>query len=442
MKRLLILTLFFGHLNLATAQTSTDCTLPVCDIPAQIEVLRNDSQNDRFQFITVLQKTYHNSDDATALQNLREFGTAAVALLKEVREEDWLVRAAKTLHDEAVVGLAKYERPLSSDHLISYYRELETQDTRFLILSYWTAQIPTLDDTATLSGLITFVTEARKISLAAKEDDYMLRQCDQILEKASTRYTQVNPFHEGLYYVKVTCRPDPRVKMPCSSLAMSIDRMVVMDTQSTNGLVVSMSASGPELTVFEYALASFSDRIFKGTTRTLQRPSEFTAKIDRTTGLIEGTLTTTQTLGINYDFIATPVRTGLAFDRNDPLSDQEEIAGLYRGYVGDQVGQFIVRKFSDGTYKASWMTDGENYFQIDYQTEVTVAKKGLISFVAHPPGRAELKLFLQKTSGPCGTFWSGFSLIPTGRVNEVYFEKIAPEDGILRQASRALHFLR
>jgi hypothetical protein len=427
MKSLVILISFLTVSVSASAQVTHQCKVPVCDIAAQVRTLKMSSQNDRYQFVSQLLKTYHNSNSAFALQNLRAFGTAAVILFKEVHEEDWVIRAAQSLHDEAVFGIARFERPVLAKKLVEYYLELSDQDTRFSILNYWTTQISTIDDIAVLTELMNFAIEAKKISRAAKEDDYVLRQCDQILEKGSIRATQISPSHEGLYSVEMKCNRDARVKSPCSALVMMVDRLVVMDTQSTNGLVVTLSESRSETKVFEYALTSFSNAQLQGMSRIDQRPSQFSATIDRTTGTIAGTLATTQTLGINYEFIARPIRTAGEF-KTGSSAKNEQITGLYRGTLGEQTGQFIVRKFDDGTFAASWLNDASmGSFQIDFQTEVTVAAKGLITFVAHPSGKSEFKLFLQKTTDPIVNQWTGFYLMPSGRINEVNLVKVTDD---------------
>jgi hypothetical protein len=419
--------LLFVIFSFISASVHAQCTVPVCDIPAEIKVLRTQTENERFQYVSNLQKNYHHSTDATALANLREFGMEAANLFIEIHEEDWLVRAAKTLASESSVGLAKFQKPVKAETLIGFYKEVQTQEYRFAILSYWTSQIDTNEDAALLTELVNFASAARKISFADHEDEYMLRQADQILQKASARYTQLNPEHEGLYRVSITCRNDPRAQLSCSDLVMMTDRMTMIDTQSNNGLMVVFAATAVDTDAFEFALTSYTAEKIDATSRIIEKPGEMHATRDPVSGVIKGTLTTTRSLGINYDFVATPMRTARDFGKGAPMAANESIEGIYEGtWAGFKV-QFIVNKFEDGTIRATLVqSDGENH--IDFQSENSVLHRSLFAFVSHATtiryGIHEMKMFLQKVKLRSGAIeWRGFYLVPQGRAVEVRLQK-------------------
>jgi hypothetical protein len=409
------LTIFLG----AAARAQSACSLPVCDIPGEVYALKNSPQSARYQFLVNIHAEYKKTQDPLILANLKDFAIAAEAMLREVQEEDWLIREAQSLLADSILGLARYARPVSAAQLTDWYGQLATEDPRFAVLAYWTAEIPTLEDTAALDQLVTFARAARNFSASAGDDDYVLRQCDIVMSQATRRLAQLDPFHEGVYQIQLACAPTPEFPGPCNPTELQTSRLVVLQTEGDEGLVVSFAIPQLNLMVFSFSQTVLSDAatLITGSSRDNQRPAEFSIQLDKKTGKVSGNVYSTWQVA-GYTFTGHRLRTAADFPAvpavGGPVAGAADVQGVYTGALSTMAARLVVRENSNGGLGATLINPN---FNLNFQTGILIPGRGLFALISQQT-RVFGKIFMQR-----GAAWSGFYFNQYGQVLEARFSR-------------------
>ena len=159
-----------AHARADTRLPAPVCAVAVCDIPSELQKLRSDSQAQRFQEIVDLRNSYKNETQIAVLQNLLDFATQAGALFSQLKEEDWLVREAKNLANDALLKLSKFSQ-VDPSVLSGYYTQLTGEAARFEVITYWEGKIGDFEDQNQLLALGAFFKNAEAISTRAQDPE-------------------------------------------------------------------------------------------------------------------------------------------------------------------------------------------------------------------------------------------------------------------------------
>jgi hypothetical protein len=347
------------------------CAVPVCDIPAQIEVLRSQSQSQRFQYVSGLRAKANEIQDEASIENLRDFALAAHALFLEINEEDWMIREPGYLADEMIQRLLIRRRPVYQAMERDFRRTIG-EGARYAILHHWAVAAETLEDTGLLQELLSFSEFAERYCTERNDSDYVPREAASLRQKATARYMQVYPTHEGIY-------------------ELGFARLVVLETFASSGLVAVFtdSRSGDLLYSFPNLVASGDLVTLDGRTTEGAVPRFLRMKVDVKTGAVEGEIRDSRgperALRWSGRRIFSPVDLTPPTGARCAFGDENR----FEGALGASRGTLVVRRLVGDTFGATFRANG---FSVDFRAFYLA--RGVLHLVHLGEGPRAVKLSL------------------------------------------------
>ena len=196
MSRLIFVLIILTTFSLASVAKA--CDVAICDIPAQMTELRAKNGDQRGMYAINLKAQYKDATDTAVLLNLKEAGTAMRQLFAELKDEDWVVRAASDLVNHVVLSLAKYSE-INGEALTGYYRALDGQTSRYALITHWQSQLANIEAAAQLNELVVFAANARERSTEVGDEDWVGRAATTLITEITLKLTSLDPVHEGVY---------------------------------------------------------------------------------------------------------------------------------------------------------------------------------------------------------------------------------------------------
>lgn len=404
MKKLILATVTLLAVNFAHAVgEEKECTLPICDVPAQLEQLKNFTQAQRFQYVKDLRTKYRGETNPENLRNLNMFSEDTRDLFVSLNEEDWVIRETQYLKDQAVTGLIKYDKiEISYDvngknNLMKYFDQISSEGAAYESLAHWSANVDKLEEVNSVLAVTNFGEYAKTWAIKTNQEPYVAREADKIIIAGGQTVSRLFPAHEGTYNIKITCRPTPK---DCGPMAKSLTSMSIFDTLGPRGLVVNISddITGAPLYVYHMALLTKAGTHIRAiaTDQTPNtRVSELNLDVDFKTGKITGVL---QDFGFMGEMVieGTPLRrVSQYFADEGPWKqfDIAEVLGRYKGTLASIPNcELVVNRYSSGEI-VGIMTLGEGG-TISFRGGAFNAKNGVLSLTGTSPNMGERKLVL------------------------------------------------
>ena len=237
MKKFIQFTLLLGMLSPVFAQTTSvdaginTCGVPVCVMSEQIKALRTVNNDPRGMFAINLKAKFKDASDTKVLENLHMFSLQLVDLSKELKDEDWVIRAATDLVNTVVFNLAKFS-DVNGAKLITFYKQFGTQTSRYNLIAHWQSQLINIENVAVLNELVAFAEGARDHSVSINDEEWIPRAATSLISDITIKLTNLDPAHEGLYNVVLTDASQSVGILP-------FDKIAVLDSSSNKNLVVS-----------------------------------------------------------------------------------------------------------------------------------------------------------------------------------------------------------
>ncbi len=429
----------------AWASDAPSCSLPVCDIPAAIQTLTTDTQDQRYKMVSGIRLANKKTVDPLVLQNLKDFAQAAKALFVSVQEADWLIREADTLYTFSLDGLAKYSRPILASTITPLYMSLDTEELRFDVLLYWTAQIQTSNSPADIKELMKFANQAMTLSLANHDSDYVIRQAQAVLTNGTDRYSQLHPYYEGLYSIQLQCSDASSAGGCPTDVVQEFHRLVILDTQDPAYGVRIMIAADASAS----ASIGFDHSVFDAATSSLTSSSnidqeigstrDIMVSIDPVTGQVKGTFEDTRYPG-NFTFTGTVIRNvGQELNALPPSElALEQLVGSYQGAIGSIQGTLVVKILAHQRLAATFVSN-DSYsiggaqvpvITLDFQVGRWLPAQGLLMLAGSvPQTRSAVKLVLayRRNNGTgihSGNHLEGFEFSQYAREGSARFTRL------------------
>lgn len=402
-----------SSIAVANVSFAATCGVPTCDIEAQILELRNMNGDQRGMFAINLTNQYKNSTDSAVLQNLYDLAVELHALSTELKDEDWVLRAANDLKNAAIINLAKYS-VVNGEKLVGFYKEFATATFRYNLIAHWQTELANIEDVKTLNELVIFAEGARDHSYAVADEDWIPRAATTLISAITIKLTSLDPVHEGLY----------KVALSDASQALGIlpfDRVAVLDSSSDKNLVVSFINSKLKTIVFTFNHAEISGSKIKGSGSTANgMNTSFELEVDRTSGDVVGTVFTT--VHDRIEFAGSQVfSTRSVFAGAAPKTlVKEDILGTLKGELAGVAGTLKVKSFRDNVYSATFVSSNGSIV-INF-TGRFYPKNGVLSLTS----KEELKLTLSYRVNAAGVEqWQGASFsVKTGTTAKASFSAL------------------
>ncbi len=385
------------------------CELPVCDIPAQLTELRAKNGDQRGMYAINLKAQYKDTTDTAALLNLQDAGMAMKQLFTELKDEDWVVRAASDLVNHVVLSLAKYS-VVNGETLAGYYRMLDGQTSRYAMITHWQSQITSIEAASELNELVVFAVSAREHSTQVGDEDWVGRAATTMITDITIKLTSLDPVHEGVY----------DVAMSDASLALgtlAFDKMAVLDSSSSKNLVVVFINSKLRVTAYSFSNAEINGNVVTGLVLSngdISKRVSFT--IDRTTGSVSGVIESTKNDAIEFSG-AQMFSTRQVFAGKTPrVVTQNDVIGTLKGQLAGISGKLAIKSFMTNVYSATFTSDNGSIV-MSFQGKF-FPKTGVLSLTS----AEKLKLVVSLREKDGVEAWTGYSFSTvTGKVTPATF---------------------
>ena len=385
------------------------CGVPVCNMDKTLEELKTLNENERYNYVLQLIKTYADSNDVKVLENLLAISRELKDLFIELGDSDWVVREATTLGGHAIFGLAKYSE-IDALKLGGLYKMIEIPAKRYEIIAYYHAMVESIEDLSVLSEVIEFGKIANSHSIAINDEAWIIRAADTLAAEATIRLVSLEPSHEGVFEIEAT-RPDGM---------LPIDKIVILDSSSERNLVVNFISSKYNQVVLSYARSTIVGNKIEGKVMGSDgMSSRFEITLDRVAGKVSGVIQTTRIGSIHFEgersFTVKDLYTG-----SSPweLGDIDAI-GTMQGEIMGVKGTLAIQSFEKNVYSASFVAD-DRELSIDYQGKF-YPKSGILA-LTHK-NKVKLVLALRKDGDIAE--WKGVTFsITNGNVRSASFAPI------------------
>ena len=419
MKMFIQLTLLLGMLSSAFAQTvSVDdgiatCGVPVCNMSEQVSALRAMNGDQRGMFAINLKAKFKDSSDQKVLENLHLLSVEMFALSQELKDEDWVVRAATDLTNTVVFNLAKFSA-VDGEKLVSYYKQFGTQTSRYNLIAYWQTQLVNLEDVAVLNELVLFAEGARNHSISVNDEDWVPRAASSLISEITIKLTQLDPAHEGLYNVTLTDASQSVGVLP-------FDRIAVLDSSTSKNLVVTFINSKLKVIVYTYNNAEISGNKVSGLFLSSgEMANRFSFELNRKTGQISGAIESTLHDKIEFSG-AQMFSTRTVFAGKSPKAvTEKDILGSMNGELAGIKGTLTIRSFRENVYSAIF-TSTTGSVVINFQGKF-FPKNAVLSLTSNDKIKLTMSL-RESEDGVIG--WSGASFsTTTGTFTKAFFHTL------------------
>jgi hypothetical protein len=397
----------------ANADTTTTlpetCSVPVCNIPEQVEKLRRMNENQQYNMVHAL-RSYAKSTDLAALQNISEFAEKAAIVLKELNAVEWVVGEALNVQKESNLQLAKYS-PLNATVIAGYYARLVGDDPRYDVFKFWRDRIDYFEDKDSLLELNTLFAKLAEISTRDGNSPYVAGDERAVEERITVRIVQLYPYFEGTYRISVHCENSiPADALPTYCQGNFINRLVIMDTLNDDEklqVALSNRESGLMLYSFSKVVASGGLTTYESVSPASGNgiPSQLHLVLDKDTGKIEGWIRNSDTMitlkleGQRESTLASIFDLQAKSPNREPLTP-ELISRSYRGQYAGRNVTFTVLYFGQDRFGASMAFDDVSSYRLRFQETHFYPKLGVMEFVANNTNGTHIKLTMFfKTNG-------------------------------------------
>lgn len=387
------------------------CGLPACDIPAKMAELRAKNGDQRGMYALNLKAEFKDSTDQAVLGNLMELGKEMKALFTELKDEDWVVRAASDLINTSILNLARLPNTSGSE-LASYYRQLDNQTARYNLITFWHSQLAGLEDVEFLNGLVTFAAVARERSVEVGDEDWVSRAATTLITDITIKLTALDPVHEGVYDVQMS-----EASLALGTLAF--DKMLVLDSSSSRNLVVVFLNSRLRVAAYTFSGAEIKGNEVSGLFLSNgDIAHKFSFTIDRLSGSVAGRVESTKFDAIDFEGTQAFSTRSVFAGKPSRAVTAADVIGQMKGEVAGIKGTLAVKSFSTNVYSATF-TSTNGSVVMSFQGKF-FPKNGVLSLTAND--KIKLVLSLREKEGVEAWRGNSFSLT-TGSIGTAVFAK-------------------
>ncbi len=385
----------------------------MCVVSEQIAALKAMNSDQRGMFAINLKAKFKDATDQKVLENLHTFSLELITLTKELKDEDWVARAAIDLTNTIIINLAKFS-DVNGQKLVSFYKQFGTQTSRYNLISYWQTQLVKIENVAVLNELVIFAEGARNHSASINDEEWVPRAATSLISEITIKLTNLDPAHEGLYNVTLTDASQSVGILP-------FDKIAVLDSSSSKNLVVSFINSKLKVIVYSFNNAEINGNKVSGLFLSSgEMANRFNFELNRRTGEISGMIESTKHDKI--EFSGTQLfSTRSVFAGKSPVEvSAKDIVGTLNGELAGVKGTLTIRSFRENVYSAIF-TSTTGSIVLNFQGKF-FAKNAVISLTSSD--KVKLTLSLRETEDGKAA-WTGASFsTTTGTYSKAFFNTL------------------
>ncbi len=384
-----------GSVAQAESTPETICAVPVCDIAAYLTALREAPNAQREQkilkdFPTFLQDN-RKTTDLAVWQNLAELGEKVQELSIQLGDPDYILREAANMIDVSMLGLFRFG-PTTSENLFEAFSKISSSGRRYEALSFWD-KLEREQSLEVVEVVVDFAIKAEALARKIDDPEWIIAKARQLATTGSTRIAALDPIVEGQY--KIRLLKDPNFAELCGDMD-SVDTLIVANWMTSEGLVATLMSRrlGMHKAYFKNLLVSEGATRIRGQALSQGTSSRITLKLDKDTGDIRGSFSSTRT-GCTYRLEGTRKHSPGLYLRDGALELPEKptlksVTGIYQAVlVPDSVegskpkmleGRFIIRSHEQPNGSVLAASFVRKDFTQDFQYGYLVSPRGFMVF--------------------------------------------------------------
>jgi hypothetical protein len=333
-----------------TPQTGAACGLPVCDIQAEIRVFEDKGQGYRFQYISKLRSSFSKEKDEQKLNNLLSFAKEAIAVISRLRDEDYVLREAKSLKDQTLFSLLQWVWR-DCERLGDAYGQLAGEAQRYAALDFFLRKVPEFRSEELIKNLVCFAQSAEKESRMAGDPEYIARHALSLASALSMQFLEVYNGWEGVF--RLTHIDGP--------LKEELEKLKLILFSSSGELGIVAAIAHPTFPPMVFQKVSFQDAaqiLVSRQSFASPVPSVIELKFNESFTEVSGWILEPVLLEKTYFSAVRTIRVSAAAER--PCSD-EQFIGQYQTVLADHDGIFSLQKLGSGQYAGAFSTAGGEF---------------------------------------------------------------------------------
>jgi hypothetical protein len=322
------------------------CNVPVCDVAAELKNMASKNQNYRFQLLSRLRQENSKEKDEQRLNNLLFFARAAVTLIQNIGDEDYVLREAKSLRDQSVFLLVQWVWR-DCQRLSSGYGELAAETQRYATLDFFLRRVEALKNDSELKELACFAEKAESISRTLEDADYVARAAVQLGAALATQRLEVINGWEGAF----------RLTQIDGPLADEADRLQLILFSSGGELGIVASLSHPDLRPVIFQKLAFSEGPHSLASRqsfASAVPSVLNLRFDEKFANITGTFLDP----VEFKKIHFSARREISVHAfSDLPCSEDDLLGVHRMEAAGKAGRFAIERIGPRQLAAVFSAD-------------------------------------------------------------------------------------
>jgi hypothetical protein len=367
----------------------------------------------RGMFALNLKSKFKDATDQKVLENLHMLSLQLGNLSRELKDEDWVIRAAVDLTNTVIFNLAKYAE-VDGTKLVSYYKLFGTQTFRYNLIAFWQTQLTQIEDVKTLNELVNFAEGARAHSISVNDEEWVPRAATSLITEITIKLTHLDPAHEGLYDVALTDASQSVGILP-------FDRIAVLDSSSSKNLVVTFINSKLKVIVYTYSNAEINGNKVSGLFLSSgEMANRFSFDLNRKNGEIVGLIESTKHDKIEFSGTQLFSTRSVFAGKSPKEVTTKDVLGTLKGELAGIKGNLTIRSFRENVYSAVFVSTTGSIV-INFQGKF-YPKNAVISLTSNE--KIKLTLSLRELENGM-TGWTGASFsTTTGTYTKAFFNPL------------------
>jgi hypothetical protein len=328
---------------------------------------------------------------------------------------NWSWRAIKNLLDDVAIEYVKIA-PIDQEFLTKLYKNQGALSGRYGLLTTLNDKIEGLTELSEMENLIRFLEVAKDYSRLIRDEQYVYNTAVEMIKKVTQKEMDIRPGHEGVFSLTFD--------NPEMAAGLKIDRLVVMESNAKDALVVSFVASTTRVVKMSFTGAlilgdtiSSNLDIYNNVQDTANPFFKFV--LDRKGNVIKGVFSTARYGVLNFSGSLLESNVAIYNENTVKNLDIEQLIGSYKVKVDDHSMQLIIRKRTDDRSIVEAALYNDNAM-ISFSKVTLNSQKGVLSLVDINNERKLTLAIVDMQKGPI--FKGQFVNAPQAKVFKVLTE--------------------
>lgn len=288
----------------------------LCDptIDDELKLVHMDA---RGEFVYYLKDLLNKNENEKVISNLFNKLQPMVAYYEELDgNNNWSTRDLKMLIGDVSIRYVKIA-PIDTNFLKNLYKAQAAQAGRYGVLLAVLEKSDSVTELSDMDKLVEFGEYAKDLSRQLQDEYYLYQTSVELIKRMTTKALQERPGHEGVYEVKFD---NPEV-----ASRLKLDRMVIMESNDRDALVVNFVSTQSRLVRFSFKGAGLlGDQFFSNEDVYHNDPDFgspfFRFRLDRKNKTVQGTFSTAR--------LGKTIMTGRQLESNLPVYQQDNLKGV------------------------------------------------------------------------------------------------------------------